>query len=44
MGDFYQTGVITTLHRLGTPKISNIENKLQQYSTVRPLSLVLPSI
>ncbi len=44
MGDFYQTGVITTLHRLGTPKISNIENKLLQYSTVRPLSLVLPSI
>jgi len=44
MGDFYQTGVITTLHRLGEPQISDIEKKLKKYSLVRPLSLVLPSI
>ena len=44
MGDFYQTGVITTLHRLGNPKISKIEKKLEKYALVSPLSLVLPSI
>lgn len=44
MGDFYQTGVITTLHQLGKPEISEIEKKLERYSSVRPLSLVLPSI
>lgn len=44
MGDFYQTGVITTLHQLGKPDITELEAKLEHYSSVRPLSLVLPSI
>ncbi|HDL19077.1 MAG TPA: glycosyl transferase [Bacteroidetes bacterium] len=44
MGDFYQTGVITTLHKLGKSDISEIERKLEAYKFIRPLSVVLPSI
>lgn len=44
MGDFYQTGVITTLHKLGNSDISEIEKKLETYKAIRPLSVVLPSI
>jgi len=44
MGDFFQNGVITTLHRLGNRGIEQIERNLVRFSRRRPLSLILPSI
>ncbi|MFP6639665.1 MAG: glycosyl transferase [Myxococcota bacterium] len=44
MSDFHQTGVITSLHRLGKPDVSRLERELLGYSDERPLALVLPSL
>src|SRR3972149_1558078 len=44
MGDFYQTGVITTLHSLGKPSLERLETELRQFSSVRPVALVLPAL
>ncbi len=44
MGDFYQTGIIATLHRLGPTNLERIESELYQYSRHRPIALVLPSL
>ncbi len=44
MADFYQTGIITTLHRLGTPRLERLETELELYSMVRPIALVLPAL
>jgi glucosyl-3-phosphoglycerate synthase len=44
MADFYQTGVLATMHRLGEFKVEKIEKELEHYSRVRPIALVLPSL
>jgi len=44
MSDFYQTGIITTLHRLGRPSLERIEGELMQFSKARPVALVLPAL
>ena len=44
MGDFFQNGVITTLHRLGQRPVEELEEELTFFSRVRPMSLVLPSL
>ncbi|WP_371188302.1 glycosyl transferase [Thalassotalea maritima] len=44
MGDFYQNGVITTLHNLGKRSIDEVEQELCQFSQKRPMGLVLPSL
>jgi glucosyl-3-phosphoglycerate synthase len=45
MSDFYQSGVITTFHRLGTRyKLEEVEEKLREYTQHRPLALVLPCL
>ena len=44
MSDFYQTGIITTLHRLGKPSLDRIEGELEQFSYHRPVALVLPAL
>src|SRR3989337_2871375 len=44
MGDFYQTGIITTLHNLGKPSLERLETELRHYSGVRPVALVLPAL
>ena len=44
MSDFHQTGVITTLHRLGKTDLERLEGDLLQYSRERPIALVLPSL
>ncbi len=44
MSDFHQTGVITTLHRLGGTDLERLEGDLLQYSRERPIALVLPSL
>jgi glucosyl-3-phosphoglycerate synthase len=44
MADFHQTGVISTLHRLGRPDLDRLEREILSYSDERPLALVLPSL
>ena len=44
MADFHQTGVITSLHRLGKPDLPRLERELMHYSEERPIALVLPSL
>src|SRR5512134_3447883 len=44
MTDFYQTGIITTLHRLGRPTLERIEGEILEYSRSRPVALVLPAL
>ncbi len=44
MTDFYQTGIITTLHKLGKPSLDRIEGELLQFSRTRPIALVLPAL
>jgi glucosyl-3-phosphoglycerate synthase len=44
MADFYQTGIITTLHRLKPNSIDRLEADLEKFSRVRPIGLVLPAL
>lgn len=44
MGDFYQTGVVSTLHRLGKPSLERLEKELDIYAEERPIALILPSL
>lgn len=44
MADFYQTGVVSTLHNLGKSNLEEIEARLTRYSIERPIALVLPSL
>ena len=44
MGDFYQNGVITTLHNLSDRSVEDLEKDLLEFSCVRPVSLVLPCL
>ncbi|WP_027852301.1 glycosyl transferase [Marinobacterium litorale] len=44
MGDFYQNGVITTLHNLCDRPLGEMESELTRYGKQRPMSLVLPSL
>jgi glucosyl-3-phosphoglycerate synthase len=44
VADFYQTGAITTLHRLGPSDLERLEEDLGRFSRSRPISLVLPCL
>ena len=44
MGDFFQNGVITTLHDLGGRTLEQLENELRRFSEKRSLTLVIPSL
>lgn len=44
MSDFYQTGMVATLHRLGSSNIEKLEQKLLEYSGQQGITLVLPSL
>jgi glucosyl-3-phosphoglycerate synthase len=44
MSDFFQNGVITTFHRLGTLNVDKLEDQLKSFSKIRPIALVLPSL
>lgn len=44
MADFYQTGVVTTLHRLSPDGQPRLERELEQFSKARPIGLVLPAL
>src|SRR6185503_14707604 len=44
VSDFHQTGMITTLHRLGEAKLAWLETELKRHSRERPVTLVLPCL
>ena len=44
MGDFYQNGIITTLHNLSRRPVEELERELLEFSRERPLGLILPSL
>jgi len=44
MADFFQNGVIGTLHNLNNRPIEEIESELMQWSSRRPMALILPSL
>jgi glucosyl-3-phosphoglycerate synthase len=44
MSDFYQTGIITTLHQLGKTSLERLETELREFTRKRPVALVLPSL
>jgi len=44
MADFHQTGVITTLHRLGNQPIELLEKQILAHAQARPIALVLPCL
>ncbi|HEY8901892.1 MAG TPA: hypothetical protein VIM61_15880 [Chthoniobacterales bacterium] len=42
MSDFFQTGSVATLHRLGEPDVARLERELTAFSAERPIALALP--
>jgi glucosyl-3-phosphoglycerate synthase len=44
MADFYQTGVLATLHRLGGRLLESMEKDLCEFKSVQPIALVLPAL
>jgi len=44
MGDFYQNGIITTLHNLSQRTLENMEDELREFAKARPMGLILPSL
>lgn len=42
MSDFFQTGAVATLHRLGETGFSRLERELAQFASETPIALVLP--
>jgi glucosyl-3-phosphoglycerate synthase len=44
MADFYQNGIVTTLHRLTTDNTERLESDLQNFSRNKPIGLVLPAL
>jgi glucosyl-3-phosphoglycerate synthase len=44
MSDFYQVGVVATLHRLGAPDTARLESDLTQFKKQNPIGLVLPAL
>ncbi|MBL4630685.1 MAG: glycosyl transferase [Paraglaciecola sp.] len=44
MADFYQNGIITTLHNLSERPVEALEAELLEFSKKRPMALILPSL
>lgn len=44
MADFYQNGIITTLHNLSQRPLDDLERELVEFSKERPMGLLLPSL
>jgi glucosyl-3-phosphoglycerate synthase len=42
MSDYFQTGAVATLHRLGKPEVPRLERDLTEFSQETPIALVLP--
>jgi glucosyl-3-phosphoglycerate synthase len=44
MSDFFQSGVVSTLHRLGKQDLKGLESRLKEHSRHRPIALILPAV
>jgi glucosyl-3-phosphoglycerate synthase len=44
VSDFYQTGVLTTLHRLRPNSLERLELDLERFARTKPIGLVLPAL
>ncbi len=44
MADFFQNGIITTLHKLSSYSLEKIENSLREITKERKFALILPSL
>jgi glucosyl-3-phosphoglycerate synthase len=44
VADFYQNGIVTTLHNLEDRSIEDLEAELSEFAKKRPLGLILPSL
>ena len=44
MADSFQSGVVTTLHKILDRPLEEIETELRQFSLKRPMGLILPSL
>ncbi len=44
MGDFYQDGIVTTLHNFGTRSLADLENSLVTFLDRSPMALILPAL
>lgn len=44
MADFYQNGIVTTLHNLSNRSTEALETELLRFSQKRPMALILPSL
>jgi len=44
MGDFYQNGIVTTLHNLSRRPVEEVEAELLSFSSKRPMGVILPSL
>ena len=44
MADFYQNGIITTLHNLNRRPVDEMEKDLEAFAKKRPMGLLLPSL
>lgn len=44
MADFYQNGIVTTLHNLNCRPVEALEGELIRFSHKRPMALILPSL
>jgi glucosyl-3-phosphoglycerate synthase len=44
VSDFYQSGVVATLHRLGAQSLESLEAGLRDFVRLQPVALVLPAL
>ncbi|AEE23047.1 cell wall biogenesis glycosyltransferase [Glaciecola sp. 4H-3-7+YE-5] len=44
MADFYQNGIVTTLHNLSERPVEELEKELVSFARRRPMALILPSL
>ena len=44
MGDFYQNGLVTTLHNFHNIDVEELEKKLLKFAKKRPMGLIIPSL
>lgn len=44
MADFYQNGIVTTLHNLSNRPLEDLESELASFARTRPMGLLLPSL
>jgi glucosyl-3-phosphoglycerate synthase len=44
MADFYQNGIVTTLHNLSERSTEDLESELLEFSKKRPMAVLLPSL